>query len=232
MWYKWITWTWLLFFIVIIPKPLLAQSSHGSQDLLNICACLSVFDHQVVLETILLDSFNSPRHYRMARTDSDFLLIPLNHASCTSSLTYKHVMYGPVSSKSSEDEVQMKTFYCLVVHVIVSLCMLCTCCSTALWDSSVICGCSATQVTTRQCGHTSSHIEDRLGDAMSHPESKPTLPRETLKICHPWQQPYISWGSLCYVSSRESGCSLSFDLFTFIFSEKAAEYLVLSVLQI
>lgn len=42
---------------------------------------------------------------------------------------------------------------------------------------------------------------------MSHPEFYPTLPREALKICHPWQQPYISWGSLCYVSGRESGSS-------------------------
>lgn len=112
----------------------------------------------------------------------------------------------------------------------------CTCiclclCSTAK-DRSIICGCYATQVPTRQCGHTFSHFQDRLWDTMSHPEFNPTLPREALKVCHPWQQPYISWGSLCYVSDRESGCSFSYDLFTFIFFEKVAEYLALNALQI
>ena len=76
-------------------------------------------------------------------------------------------------------------------------------------------------------------FKDRLRDTMSHPEFYPTLPREALKICHPWQQPYISWGSLCYVSGRESGFSFSYDLFTFIFFfEKAAEYLAPNVQQI
>ncbi len=94
----------------------------------------------------------------------------------------------------------------------------CLClCSTAKWDRSIYCGCYATQVPTRQCGHTWSHFQDRLREKMSHPEFNPTLPREALKVCHPWQQPYISWGSLCYVFGTESGCSFSYDLCTFIF---------------
>lgn len=42
-------------------------------------------------------------------------------------------------------------------------------------------------------------FQERLRDTMSHPDFSPTLPREALKVCHPWQQPYISWGSLLCV---------------------------------
>lgn len=120
---------------------------------------------------------------------------------------------------------------CLVVHftlltprVYTCVCLcLCTCCSTVIWDSFIICGCYATQVPTRQRGHTSSYFQDRLWDTMSHPEFYPTLPREALKICHAWQQPYISWGSLCYVSGSlaESGCSfhMIYSLLSFFFWE-------------
>lgn len=127
--------------------------------------------------------------------------------------------------EGSENEVKMTT-----------LCWL-SCCSLRVLYVDVVLRCVVTPlvetvplavaVTPLRCLPESVVTPQLLfkSDAKSHPEVNTTPPRETLKIHHPWRQACISPGSFWYVSGRESGCTCSFHLFTFIFLEKATEYI-------
>lgn len=121
--------------------------------------------------------------------DDDYLLILLSSAVHSMTLNCIMHMCGFHCCLIFRDVTLLFTFNSLCQHVF----------TWVVWDL-IICGSCATQVPTEQRGHTSSYCQGRLWDTIPHPEFYQTLPREALKICHAWQQPYISCGSLCYVS--------------------------------
>ena len=149
-------------------------------------------------------------------TDDDFLLIPISFSASShhSDFVSRPCDFTDASNELfpllTEDKLQIQSSHRLSFRALLSPCI---CLDMCMFVSVYVlfhCLMSSFHYVWLVChsdGYRTvrSHLKSfsRSTLRQCHTQNlNPILAGEVLKICHPWQQPYISRASLCYVLSR------------------------------